>query len=207
MVTQTEAEAFNRTLAEELSEIPVRVTKSGGTNLSHYLALLRETFNVLSKHLPELNGSSLFQDTQMITTAEGKDAIKLETVEQLRTFLLKSNELAEAVKPKGAPSLPPKEESQAEKDGDIRRLTASESKDFKRLVDLFVVILDPPWRPQPPRPDLRTRAVRPPRASSSQFPKETRQSGSPQSSSKGKEKSTSEQEPEQELEQGTEDPK
>ncbi|KAI1467597.1 uncharacterized protein F4812DRAFT_459703 [Daldinia caldariorum] len=190
MVTQAEAEE----ILEELSKIPTRVTKSGGTNLAHYLALIRAIYGVLSKKRPELQGFLLFQDPQSIAAAQEKDALKLETLEELRTFLFKSGQLAEDLKPKRAPSSPPKKESQAERCGDIHRMTDSENKDFEILVQIFMDISNPPWRPQPPpRPDLRTRAVRPPRASSSKSPKEARKS----SSSKGKEKGTSDQEPSQ----------
>ncbi|KAI1480007.1 hypothetical protein F4774DRAFT_409518 [Daldinia eschscholtzii] len=193
MVTQAEAETFNRTIKilDELAEIPIRVTKSGGSNISHYLALLRETFCVLSKYLPELQGSFLLQDLQSINAVGEEDTIKPETVEQLRNHLLNSRDHAEASKPKEPPPVPPRKQIEGESDSDIYLLTATDNQDFERLISLFIVLLNCTKPQKPPRPDLRTRAVRPSRSPSTKRLKETPPSGS-NPSPKGKEKSTSE---------------
>ncbi|KAI2780660.1 hypothetical protein F4815DRAFT_445250 [Daldinia loculata] len=181
MVTQTEAENFNRTIV-------------GGSNLEHYLVILREVFDVLSKYIPELQGQVLTQDTQRLLASGA--TIKSETVEQLRNCLLNAPQYAKASGHKEAPPIPPKKDSKPRLEiedvgeGDTRRCTTFENEVVESFINLFLALDESPPA-TPPRPDLRTRAVRPSQGSSSQRPKKT-PPPSPRQSPKGKEKMSQE---------------
>ncbi|KAI1655283.1 hypothetical protein F4813DRAFT_398583 [Daldinia decipiens] len=166
-----------------------------GSNLGHYLVLLREVFNVLSKNVPEMRGDVLTQTYQEIP--EGRDIIKSETVEQLRNCLLNAHQYPKASGHKETPPVPPKKNSKPRLEiedigeGATRRCSTVENEIIETFILLFMALgRSPPATPL--RSHLRTRAVRTSQGSSSQRPKKTPPSG-PRKPPNGKEMMPQEQ--------------
>ncbi|KAI8963305.1 hypothetical protein F5Y11DRAFT_365303 [Daldinia sp. FL1419] len=167
------ARASPQSLAKlaELADITKRITRSDAGGLEYYAAHQIEILRVLYKYVPEPKPPLILPSIR--SQIEGwEGAIKQETIEELRNLLEQASSHTKALEPEEPQQAPPEKRFECDlgiqsvSERENRLCTSAENTSLESLIGYFTTRLNTPSptepspRAKPPRPDLRTGAVR-----------------------------------------------